>query len=166
MKIQPGQLLLSTPLLDDTFFEQTVLVITEVNDDGCIGFIINQLHGRMLNELAEFRQGPAQPLYNGGPVQSDMLYCLHCRPDVVTNSFPICDGLATGGDFSQIVQMLQQGKLSSTEVKCLIGYCGWDAGELEGEIAEGSWKILPSTVALVFENDVQKMWSRWHAQQG
>ena len=160
MHIHPGQLLISTPLLDDTFFEQTILVITEVNSDGCIGFIINQLHGRNLNELQEFRHGPAQPLYNGGPVQSDMLYCLHSRPDVVANSFIISEGLATGGDFTAIVALLKAGKLSSQEVKCLIGYCGWDAGELEAEIAEGSWQVLNTPVSMVFETDVHSLWQQ------
>jgi putative transcriptional regulator len=164
MHIRPGQFLLSTPLLDDTFFEQTILVITEVNSDGCIGFIINQLHGRNLNELQEFRYGPAQPLYNGGPVESDMMYCLHSRPDVVANSFTICEGLATGGDFATIVSLLKAGKLSSQEVKCLIGYCGWDAGELEAEIAEGSWQLIEAPVAETFANDVQNMWQLWQSK--
>jgi putative transcriptional regulator len=31
--------------------------------------------------------------------------------------------------------------LSADEVKIFVGYCGWDAGELESEIEEGSWEV-------------------------
>jgi putative transcriptional regulator len=41
-KLQQGDIIISTPLLNDTNFEKTVLVITEHNADGAIGLIINQ----------------------------------------------------------------------------------------------------------------------------
>ncbi len=40
--MKPGIFLTSTSLLDDTFFEKSVIFITEYNDKGAMGFVINK----------------------------------------------------------------------------------------------------------------------------
>ncbi|HRF18552.1 MAG TPA: YqgE/AlgH family protein, partial [Chitinophagaceae bacterium] len=70
MKPQTGMLLKATAALNDTNFENAVILITEYNEKGAVGFVVNKLFSRQLNELEEFKHSPAFPLYEGGPVDT------------------------------------------------------------------------------------------------
>lgn len=141
MKPQTGMLLKSTAALSDTFFDSSLVLVTEYNERGAVGFVINRPFARQLNELEEFRHSPAFPLYDGGPVGRESLYFIHRRNDLVKGGQPFGDRLYYGGDFREAIKGINNKSLSPDDIKIFIGYCGWDAGELEAEIAEGSWAI-------------------------
>lgn len=141
MKLQAGILLKSTDTLHDTAFAGTTIFITEYNAGGAIGFVINRPFGRSLNELEAFKYASSFPLYDGGPVGHEHLFFLHRRADLISNGTLVGKGIYLGGDFGQAVTCINNNSLSSNEVKIFVGYCGWDAGELEAEIEEGSWII-------------------------
>jgi putative transcriptional regulator len=152
MKLQQGFFIHSTPLLNDTIFEQTVILIAEYNEKGALGFIINKSFGRTLNELEEFKHSHPFPIYTGGPVDQEHLYFLHQRPDVIADGTLIAEGMYLGGNFQQAVEAINNRTLTTVDVKIFIGYCGWDAGELEAEIVEESWMVGEGVVEEVFMN--------------
>lgn len=163
MKLQAGTILISTDLLNDTSFERVAVVITEYNDQGAIGYVFNQPFPRNFNELEEFKYSVPVPLYAGGPVQTDKLYFMHCRPDLIEGSDPVAGDVCMNGDFKKAVQMFNNGTLSIHEVRLFIGYCGWNAGELEAEIEEGSWQVTNAPIDLVFAASVTELWQKLHA---
>ena len=55
MVIKPGDILISSPYLEDANFEKAVIVLAEHNEKGALGFVINKLFPRALNELVEFK---------------------------------------------------------------------------------------------------------------
>jgi putative transcriptional regulator len=134
MHLQQGIFLHSTSLLNDTFFEQTVILLAEYNEKGALGFVINNSFGRTLNELEEFANSVPFPIYSGGPVDQEHLYFVHQRPDVIAEGKLIVEGMYLGGDFQQAVEGINNRTLTTADVKVFTGYCGWDAGELEAEI--------------------------------
>lgn len=140
--MKAGTVLESTALLNGDFFEGATILITEYNEQGAMGFVINKLFPRKLNELAEFSQTVPFDLYDGGPVDREHLYFLHTRPDLIEGGKRIFERMYLGGDFKSVVECLNMDVIEDSEIRLFIGYCGWDAGELEAEIAEGSWKIL------------------------
>lgn len=148
MNIAAGILLKSTALLDDSFFADSIILLTEYNEAGAIGFIVNRPFARQLNELEEFRHSPAFPLYDGGPVGRENLYFIHGREDLVPGGQPLGNGIYFSGDFKAAIKGINNKSLGPSDIKILVGYCGWDAGELEAEIAEGSWTVC-ETEALV-----------------
>jgi putative transcriptional regulator len=150
MKLQAGLFLKSTEALDKTLFEKVIIFITEYNHNGAVGFVINRPFGRSLNELEEFRHSPSFPLYNGGPVDQEHLFFLHRRPDFISEGAPVGEGVYTGGNFKQAVTGINNKSLSSRDIKIFVGYCGWDAGELEAEIQEGSWVVTEEAKESVF----------------
>jgi putative transcriptional regulator len=140
--IQAGTILKSSEELNDTFFENAEIILTQNDVNGAIGFVINKLFPRKLNELIEFRDSVPFPLYEGGPVAMESLYFIHRRPDFIESGIRFAKGLYYGGDFNQAVAQINNGALTESDIKIFIGYCGWDANELEAEVEEGSWKIL------------------------
>jgi putative transcriptional regulator len=137
-----GTCIQSTELLNGTFFEKAIVFITEHGDNGAVGFIINRMFPRRFNELQAFSQCPPLPLYEGGPVDTEHLFFIHRRSDVITGGKPVTGNMYTGGDFTQAVKLIENKTITEKDIKLFIGYCGWDYQELEAEIAEGSWAIL------------------------
>lgn len=137
-----GIYLNSTSLLDDTFFEQAVIFITEYNEKGAMGFVTNKQFPRGLNELEEFKNGIPFPLYEGGPVDQEHLYFLHQRPDLIEGGTHVADSIFLGGDFKTAVKLINNYTLTTKDIRIFIGYCGWDYQELDQEIAEGSWNVM------------------------
>lgn len=151
MNIKPGTFLKSSVLLNDSEFEDTLIFIAEFNAKGAIGFVINKPFSRSLNELAEFRYNLPFPLHDGGPVDREHLFCLHCRPDLIPGGVDIDKGIYWGGDFKQAVFHINNNTITTKEIKIFIGYCGWDYAQLEEEIEEGSWEIIEKSRGIVFE---------------
>jgi putative transcriptional regulator len=141
MNITAGTFLSSLPSLDDTNFEQAVILITEHNEKGAMGFVVNKLFPRKLNELEEFRHIPAFPIYEGGPVEQEHLFFIHRRPDLIQGGFLISGAVYLGGDFKQATACIGNKTITEKDLKIFIGYCGWDDEQLEEEIEEGSWQI-------------------------
>lgn len=152
MNLQAPFFLTSTAALDNTFFESTKVFVTSCNADGAIGFVVNRPFGASLHELEEFRHCRPFPLYEGGPVDGEHLFFLHQRPDVIEGAEPVGNGIYFGGDFQQAVAGIGDQHFTASDIKIFVGYCGWDAGELEAEIAEGSWLIAEGKWETVFSN--------------
>ena len=138
--MKAGTFLHSTALLNDTFFENAIVFLTEHNEKGAMGFVVNKRFPRSFNELEEFKQSIPFPLYEGGPVDQEHLFFLHCRPDLIRDSVQVTDNIFLGGDFQEAVRLINNNTLTQQDIKLLIGYCGWDFQEMEAEIAEGSWE--------------------------
>jgi len=145
-----GYFLASTLLLNDTYFEDTVLFIAENSEKGALGFVVNRMFPRKINELAEFQHSIPFPLYEGGPVDQEHLYFIHQRPDLITGGELITGNIYLGGDFKAAMEHINNGTITGKDIRIFIGYCGWNERELEEEIAEGSWE-LPADDQQVFD---------------
>jgi putative transcriptional regulator len=142
--MSPGTFIQSTSLLNDTYFENTIIYITEYNDKGAVGFIVNRLFPRKLNELTEFNHIKPFSLYEGGPVDTEHLFSIHRQPTLISGSTLVVDNVYTGGDFKQATRLINNATLTAKYIKLFIGYCGWDYQELDNEVQEGSWQVLPA----------------------
>lgn len=150
MNLRAGLFIKSTTALNGTVFENATIFISEYNQEGAVGFIINHPYGRTLNELDEFRHSAHFLLYNGGPVDQEHLFFLHQRPKLIREGTPVGNGIFIGGNFNEAVKGINNKSLSAKDIKIFVGYCGWDAGELEAEIEEGSWVVAEGLEENVF----------------
>ncbi len=139
--LSAGSIIKSTAALNATYFENAIIYISEYNEKGALGFIINKIFERSLNELEEFRHSPAFPLYEGGPVDQQHLFFIHQRPDLIPDGKKIKDAIYLSGNFNEAVKYINNKTLKPDDIKIFTGYCGWNFGELEAEIKEGSWEI-------------------------
>ena len=128
----------SSELIGD-FFENTTILIVKHNQEGTVGFVTNKAFGKSLHELIEFNHSKPFPLMDGGPVDRDHLFVLHKRPDLIEGGEAVCNGLYMGGNMDQVIQAINTNAVNKEDIQLFIGYCGWDEGELEAELEEGSW---------------------------
>lgn len=146
-----GKIIISAPDINDPNFENTPILVVEQNENGAVGFIAHLPLMKHLNELTAFASYPPVPLYIGGPVDQENLFFLHRRPDIIEGGLAIKDGVYYGGDFQQVLAHLKDETLSEKDICLLIGYAGWDPGQLEEEIKEGSWTVSDLPASSVFE---------------
>ena len=139
-----GVCIKSTATLIGSFFEDTNIHIVEHNEEGSTGFVTNKSFGKSLHELNEFNHSKPFPLMDGGPVDRAHLFVLHKRPDLIDGGKQIIDGLYLGGNMEHVIKAINNMNVNQEEIQLFIGYCGWDLGELEAEIEEGSWTLSRS----------------------
>ena len=137
--LKAGIYIKSTAALNGSFFEHTTILIVEHNEAGSLGFVTDKPFEKSLHELIEFKHSKPFPLMDGGPVDRDHLFVLHKRPDLIEGGKEIPNGFYFGGNMEQVIEAINTKAAGEQEIHVFIGYCGWDEGELEAELEEGSW---------------------------
>ena len=139
--LKAGISIKSTDSLIGSFFEDTTILIVEHNEGGSTGFVTNKPYGKSLHDLIEFKHSKPFPLMDGGPVDRAHLFVLHKRPDLIEGGKQLTNGLYLGGNMEQVIEAINARAINQQEIQLFIGYCGWDEGELEAEVEEGSWSF-------------------------
>ena len=139
--LKAGLYINSTDALIGSFFEHTTILLVQHNEAGSLGFVTHKSFEKSLHELIEFNHSKPFPLMDGGPVDRDHLFVLHKRPDLIEGGEQIPNGLYLGGNMEQVIEAINTKSTNKQEIQLFIGYCGWDVGELEAEVEEGSWTL-------------------------
>ncbi len=164
MNLSAGTLLISAPSLEDPNFQKVVICIAEHNSNGALGFVLNKVFSRRFNELVEFNASLPFELYEGGPVEKEALYFLHRRPDIISSGEKVTGEIFMGGNFKTAVLKMNEGSLTADHIKLFLGYCGWNNGELEAEIADGSWLMVTASPGIVFTTNTTTLWEDVYQQ--
>lgn len=158
IKPQKGSLLVSEPFLPDPNFERTVVLLCEHNEDGSFGFVLNKLSSVTLRDIIEGVETLEKEVFIGGPVQQDTLHFIH-RSDRLEGGTEIVEGLQWGGDFEQLMSIIDTGEIKEDDFKFFVGYSGWSAGQLENELAANSWIVTrPASPDLMFDQPEEELW--------
>lgn len=153
-----GDFLIAHPMLQDGYFKRAVIYLTEDNEEGSLGFVLNFKTAYMLRDLFPHIKNGNFPIFEGGPVSKDQLYYVHNLGKNLTDSIQIKDDLWWGGDFFELAHMIDHGKVKTHNVKFFMGYSGWTAGQLKDELIQKAWFTNESEPALVLHGDHKNMW--------
>lgn len=151
-----GMLLVATPTLMDPNFVASVVLLLESDADGALGVILNRPStlpvAGVLSQWADLAADP-DVLFRGGPVAKDGALGLGTLVDPAEEPLGFRRVAANLGivDLDTPVDLMS-GALRG--VRIFVGYAGWDADQLLGEIAEGSWYLLPGDPQDAFRSDV------------
>ena len=145
LKPVKGRLLVAEPsILNDQSFNRSVVLLTEHNNTGSIGFIMNKpMKYKMCDLVPEIDCN--LPIYNGGPVSPENLYFIHSIPNLIPESIKIAEGIYWGGDFDSVSELLSNKKITGSEIRFFLGYSGWEADQLTEELTEFSWKVMENS---------------------
>jgi len=159
-KIAPskGKILVSEPYLPDPNFERTIILLCEHNDDGSFGFVMNKPSLAKLGDVMQDLSAFDAPVFIGGPVQQDTLHYIH-RVQDLEESIEVMDGIYWGGNFDQLVSLIETKQVASSDIKFFLGYSGWSAGQIEEELKEDSWIVSDKVnEELLFDIKAEAMW--------
>lgn len=137
-----GKLLIAEPTLTgDVSFNRSVVLLAEHSEQGSVGFILNKPLNYNISDLVTEIEIPF-PVFNGGPVEQDNLYFIHKVPDLIANSIEISDGIFWGGDFENLIELINGGTISGDDIRFFLGYSGWSSLQLELELTSKSWIVV------------------------
>lgn len=159
-ELRPGLLLVATPELVDPNFVDTVVLLLDVDDQGALGVVLNRPSAVAVEQVLEpWAEVVAEPevLFHGGPVGPDgaLAVALLRDADDVPVGFRPVEGRLGLLDLDTPGELLE-GSLAGLRI--FAGYAGWGAGQLEGEVEEGSWYVVPAEVGDVFRDDTTGLW--------
>jgi putative transcriptional regulator len=157
--LAPAVFLVAKPELQDPNFAQSVVLVVFPKDAGPVGVILNRPVPLTLKDVfpEEPRlKGRTDQIYFGGPVHVTSLMFLLRRPTAPQNAFPVVDDLYLSGDGGLLDETLSR---SDGDVqRFFLGYAGWATQQLDFEIAEGGWYVVPADLQTVLKGDPKTMW--------
>lgn len=138
-----GDLLLAEPLMSDITFQRSVVLLIEHSDHfGTMGFVTNRCSNYLLNDIVEGIECDEEiPVYIGGPVHRDHLYYIHTLGKLIPDSMDIGRGLYVSGEFKAILEYINSGMPIEGKIRFLLGYSGWEKGQLEQELKKFDWAV-------------------------
>ena len=155
MELQ-NHLLVAMPSLRDPNFAGTVVYITGHDEKGSRGFVINRQTELMLSDVLEqskviAKGSPRLPdrVFIGGPVDPQRGFLLHEKAGEYAASREISPTLCVTLS-ADVLSRMCRGEGPKRRL-FLLGLAGWLPGQLEAEIAIGSWITVPATEEILFD---------------
>lgn len=162
-----GKLLIAEPMLDDPNFERSVVLLIEHSEDGALGVVLNRPTdidvAAVLEQWGTLATDPPV-LYVGGPVSQDSLVALGRR----RSGREVEGWTQVLGDLGAVDLHLEPSDLAPglEGIRVFIGYSGWDAEQLEAELAQDAWVVVDAEEEDVFASDPETMWRAVLRRQG
>jgi putative transcriptional regulator len=157
---EKGRILISEPFLPDTFFNRSVVYLTDHDANGSVGFILNKRLDVRLSDAVSGFEGWDENLSMGGPVSPDTLHYLHTLGNLIPNSVLVDDNIYWGGEIDAIREMIKAGSIKPSQIRFFLGYSGWSAGQLERELKENSWVIAKVKSEIIMNSRGSDSWKR------
>ena len=158
IKPQKGSLLISEPTLKDSYFNRSVVLIVEHNNDGTVGFILNKQIDIDLNSIVRDFDEIEASVFFGGPVNKDNLFFIHSFGKAIEGALQITNKLFWGGDFTMLKDILRKDKSNLQKVRFFIGYSGWDPGQLQMELDQNSWVVKSMVEDNILSSSPKNLW--------
>jgi putative transcriptional regulator len=159
-----GQLIVAGPALLDPNFHRTVVLICEHDDEGAMGLVLNRpspiAAEQALPELGD-ALGPDERLWVGGPVQTQSVVLLADFADAGR-------AMLVSGDIGLVTPDtdLEQVATAVRRARAFLGYAGWGAGQLDGELERDDWIVADFAADDAFTDDPDGLWGRVLARKG
>jgi putative transcriptional regulator len=157
-----GKLLVSSRGLGDPNFAESVVLLIQYDQHGTVGLMINRRTqapiSRVLKDVDAAKRG-SEPVYIGGPVELDAVLALlrsQKKPEDATSVLGQVYVVST----KPALEKALAASSDSGDLRVYLGYCGWDAGQLENELRLGGWWIFEGEAGLVFDPRPESVWSR------
>ncbi|QTS84252.1 YqgE/AlgH family protein [Coxiella endosymbiont of Amblyomma nuttalli] len=152
--------LVAMPQLHDFTFAQSVIYLSEHDTKGALGIIINkplQVNlGSVLEHLKIESDRPdisEQPVLMGGPMGQEHGFIIYENPISKKN-------LEISVSASKVMLEEIASNKGPGNFLITLGYSGWEAGQLEKEIARNDWLIVPFDRSILFETPIKKRWKK------
>jgi len=174
MKHLAGKLLIAPPKVRGTFWQKTVIFMTEHHNRGSVGLVLNKTSQMTIKEFAnQYNLNVDIPgfLHVGGPVNVKALTMLHTAEWSCENTMKVNNEYALSSS-QNLLSNIAMGN-APKRWRLFVGLCGWTPGQLDNEIKgsppyshDMSWLIATPSLDIVFDLDSQTQWTESIEQAG
>jgi putative transcriptional regulator len=164
-----GSLLIAAPTMADPNFARTIVLLLDTSESGALGVVLNRPTeldvADVLEPWADLVAGPGV-LFQGGPVETDAALAV-ATVTAGEDDEPVGWRRVFGStglvDLDAPVEILAS---AVSALRIFAGYAGWGAGQLEAEIEEGAWYVVPAEPQDLFLEDPERLWATVLRRQG
>jgi putative transcriptional regulator len=153
-----GLFLIAKPSLVDPMFSRSVVLVTQTDDGGTVGVVINRPTKLKLGQfLSQIDTSKYQdPVYLGGPVMRQALVAVF-RSDTTPKAaaFHVLKGIYLTMHSDNIESLLKQ---SDARYRIYAGFSGWLPNQLQSEVMRDGWYFLQADEATLFRKSTEGMW--------
>ncbi len=156
-----NHLLIAMPQMTDQIFGKSVIYICEHDSKGAMGIIVNKplpsesVQG-ILTETGLDETDSFPKIYFGGPVGMNHGFILHDTKYHIDGTHNISKKIALTSNLDIIHDMVD-GK-GPNKYRFALGYAGWSAKQIESEIENGDWLVVPATPSFIFDTPDDHKW--------
>ncbi len=161
-EIEPtkGSILISEPFNNDLFFKRSVVLITEHNNTGSLGFVLNRPLNVKLNDVLKSFPPCKSIVSGGGPVNTNSVFYMHKLGDKLPKSFHIRDSLYWGGDWNALKMLVENNLVKNNQLRFFVGYAGWQPKQLQQELKQKYWAVSNCLPEKIMEDTSKNMWRK------
>jgi putative transcriptional regulator len=164
-----GSILLAMPGMGDPRFDHAVIAMCVHDDNGALGIGVGavhpqvSLHGLLTDVGIDPGVAPDAPIHQGGPVEQQRGFVLHSPDWTAAGSLPVGDQWHLSASLD-VLRAIAEGRGPSRWVVAL-GYAGWGAGQLEGEMRQHGWFAATGRAGVLFETPAETRWqATWRGE--
>lgn len=157
-----GYFLIANPVLPDPNFSRTVVLLCNHDDEGSFGLVINRSASIDTSKLfAEMGISgfPSGEIYVGGPVSPSQIFYLCRSEEALPELDKIFDGVYMGMSGELLDNLMIRLKNPEKNIRFYLGYSGWGAGQLAGEMTQLSWLTAQAQDEFVFQKNEDGIWA-------
>ncbi|MDD3030466.1 MAG: YqgE/AlgH family protein [Alphaproteobacteria bacterium] len=159
-----GKFLVATPGMPDPRFARSLIYVCSHGPQGAMGLIVNRLLGEadfplLLEQLhiqVDRDLAPDIPVQFGGPVEMGRGFVLHSNDYLRDGTVRIDDSISVTATI-EIIEDIAKGK-GPKRALLLLGYAGWSAGQLEGELKDNGWLTADVDETILFDPNLETKW--------
>ena len=142
-----GVLLVARPGMADPRFARTVVLVTQAEGGQTLGVVLN-------------RPTPARhegrPLWYGGPVLERSVVALFAaEAPPAAAAFHVLRNVYLSMHPEIVAALLAEGR---SRYRLYSGFAAWAPGQLERELAESAWYVLPAEEPTLFRESMDGLW--------
>lgn len=165
-----GSLLLAMPGLNDSRFEKAVIYVCAHDDKGAMGLVVNHvmpdmtldiLFKQLAIETASAEEEKAikdLPVMEGGPVEKGRGFILHSSEFQQKETVTLNDSFSVTGTMDAM-RAVAQGQ-GPDKMLFMLGYAGWNPGQLDQEVQDNAWLVAEPDQDLVFAALPEEKWQK------
>jgi len=148
------------------------MIVEDEPGEGTLGVVLNRPTevevGQVLEPWSDLATGPSV-VFKGGPVSPNSALALAlARGEDEPLGWRSLDGSSLTSriglvDLEAPPELLADG---ITSLRVFAGYAGWGPGQLQAEIEEGAWYVLPGEPTDAFLAEPERLWQEVLRRQG
>jgi putative transcriptional regulator len=162
---QPGAsaiLLVASPELGDPNFRETVVLVARYRGfAGPLGVVINRPTAiplaRVLPDIAAL-SALEDKVFAGGPVARNALFYVFRAESAPEDAIEVAPGTYLDWGGERLRQLLAREK-PTEGLRIYAGHAAWAPGQLENEVARGSWRSARPEARLIFSDKPEAIWA-------